>query len=85
MFVSLRVFLLACIADCCCHVWRARLLVCVVVYLLVLPIVLCGRHFCLFVWLFACLYCRLLLSCVAGTFVSLCGCLLAYIADCCLV
>ena len=56
-----------------------------VVCLHVMPIVvvLGGRHICLFVWLFACLVCRLLLSCVEGTFVSLCDCLLACYADCC--
>ena len=47
-FVSLRGCLLACIADFFCLGWQARLLVCVVVYLLVLPIffVLGGRHVC---------------------------------------
>ena len=73
------------LSICCDSSWSSygRLLVCVVVYLLALPIffVLGGRHVCLFVWLFTSLYCRFLLSCVAGTFVCLCGCLLACIAD----
>ena len=53
--VSLCGCLLACYADFFCLRWQTRLLVCVVVCLLIMPIVvvLCGGHVCVVVYLLA--------------------------------